>query len=487
MRIIKKYDNRDPISIEKYAKGLIGKTFQWVKENSLSSRVGQISKNSSNKKGKGVLGNLIEEHYFGIKPNSDQEPDFKEAGVELKVTPFLDKKGKLTAKERLVLTMISYQTPVTEDFYQSHVWAKCRSILLIYYCHDEDIQRLYLEIKFVKLFTPPEQDQIIIVNDYKYIVDKIKNGLANELSEADTMYLGACTKGSTAEKSTVNKCCAPGTTARTRAFAFKTTYMTIVLNKYIIEKDKKSEPIVKDISELKNKSLEDYICEKINSYRGKSDKELCEIFDMKYDEKKAQWISLAFRMLGLKSNKAEELAKANIIVKAIRIEENGTMKESSSLPTITFKELVNEKWEDSTLYQYFDEKKFLFVIYKKIDGKFRLRGSQIWNMPHQDILKAKEGWLEIQKIIKEGVLLTPYFLENGSTEIKNNFPPKSSNEVIHIRPHASKSYYDLKDGRIYGAGTIIDSDELPDGRRMTKQSFWLNNTYLLSQIKSELK
>ncbi len=66
MRIIKKYDNRDPISIEKYAKGLIGKTFQWVKENSLSSRNRQISKNSSNKKGKGVLGNLIEEHYFGI-------------------------------------------------------------------------------------------------------------------------------------------------------------------------------------------------------------------------------------------------------------------------------------------------------------------------------------------------------------------------------------------------------------------------------------
>lgn len=482
-----KYDERDPVSIEKYAKGLIGKTFQWVKENSLSSRVGQISKNSSNKKGKGVLGNLIEEHYFGIKPNSDQEPDFKEAGVELKVTPFLDKKGKLTAKERLVLTMISYQTPVTEDFYQSHVWAKCRSILLIYYCHDEDIQRLYLEIKFVKLFTPPEQDQIIIVNDYKYIVDKIKNGLANELSEADTMYLGACTKGSTAEKSTVNKCCAPGTTARTRAFAFKTTYMTIVLNKYIIEKDKKSEPIVKDISELKNKSLEDYICEKINFYRGNSVKELCKIFAIEYNNNKAQWINLAYKMLGLKSNKAEELAKANITVKAIRLEENGKMKESSSLPTIKLEELVKEKWKDSTLLKYFEETKFLLVIFKKINGEYLLTGAQIWNMPHQDILKIEKGWTKIQKIIKEGVELTPCYKNNIYNKMKNNLPPKGANEIIHMKPHANKGYYVLQDGRCYGSGSISDTDKLPDGRRIAKLSFWLNNTYLLSQIISELK
>lgn len=487
MRMTPKYDERDPISIEKYAKGLIGKTFKDVEEESLGSRVSQSNNNFGNEKRKGALGNLIEEHYFGIKANSDQEPDFKEAGVELKVTPFLDKKGKLTAKERLVLTMISYQNPVEDDFYQSHVWAKCRSILLIYYCHDEDIQRLYYEIKFVKLFTPPEEDQIIIVNDYKKIIDKIKNGQADELHEGDTMYLGACTKGSTTEKSIVTQFYPPHTVARKRAYGFKQSYMTIVLNKYIILKDEKYEVIVENCNELKNKSLEDYICGKINFYRGKSDKELCEIFDREYNENKAQWIDLAFRMLGLKSNKAEELAKANIIVKAIRIEENGTMRESSSLPTIKFKELVKEKWEDSTLYKYFDETKFLFVVYKKINGKYCLTGSQIWNMPHQDILKAEKGWLEIQKIIKEGVELTPCYKKHIITSVKNNLPKKGSNEVIHIRPHANKSYYVFQDGKCHGSGKISDSDELPDGRRMTIQSFWLNNTYLLSQIDSKLK
>ena len=487
MRIIKKYDERDPLGIEKYAKGLIGKTFKDVEEESLYSSVGQDGKKFGNKKGKGVLGNLIEEHYFGIKANSDQEPDFKEAGVELKVTPFLDKKGKLTAKERLVLTMISYQTSVEDDFYQSHVWAKCKSILLIYYCHHENIQRIYYEIKFVKLFTPPEEDQIIIVNDYKKIIDKIKNGLADELHEGDTMYLGACTKGATAEKSTVNQFYPPYTPARKRAFAFKTTYMTIVLNKYIVQKDEKYEVIVKNHSELKSTTIEEYICGKINFYRGNSVKELCKIFAIEYNNNKAQWINLAYKMLGLNSNKAEELAKANIKVKAIRIEENGTMKESSSLPTIKFKELIKEEWEDSALFKYFEETKFLLVIYKKINGEYCLTGSQIWNMPHQDILKTEKGWLEIQKIIKEGVELTPCYKNNIITSIKNNLPKKGANEVIHIRPHSKKSYYVFQDGRCHGSGKNSDSDELPDGRRMTIQSFWLNNTYLLSQIDSKLK
>ena len=34
-----------------------------------------------------------------------------------------------------------------------------------------------------------------IEKDYYFIIDKIKQGKAHELSEADTMYLGACTKG----------------------------------------------------------------------------------------------------------------------------------------------------------------------------------------------------------------------------------------------------------------------------------------------------
>lgn len=35
--------------------------------------------------------------------------------------------------------------------------------------------------------------------------------------------------------------------------------------------------------------------------------------------------------------------------------------------------------------------------------------------------------------------------------------------------------------------SYADAEQLPDGRWMTKQSFWLNNTYILSQLDDKLK
>lgn len=44
--------------------------------------------------GKGAIGTVIEESWYGYHPNSESEPDFPEAGVELKVTPYIrTKKG----------------------------------------------------------------------------------------------------------------------------------------------------------------------------------------------------------------------------------------------------------------------------------------------------------------------------------------------------------------------------------------------------------
>ena len=116
-----------------------------------------------------------------------------------------------------------------------------------------------------------------------------------------------------------------------------------------------------------------------------------------------------------------------------------------------------------------------------------LKGCQLWNMPNQDLGgDVRTGWLAIRKIIKDGVVLTPRAQKNG-TVIMNNLPKKNDNRIIHIRPHANLGYTELGDGSVFGSGTIADSDELPDGRRMTKQSFWLNNSYILSQLDEELK
>lgn len=51
--------------------------------------------------------------FFFRKENSKSEPDFIEAGVELKVTPFkLNKNRTYSSKERLVLNMINIELSI---------------------------------------------------------------------------------------------------------------------------------------------------------------------------------------------------------------------------------------------------------------------------------------------------------------------------------------------------------------------------------------
>ena len=128
------YDKSDPLSIEQYAQQLIGKTFgEVVMEDSRISEEVHESKSymvsHENSNYKGSLGNLIEECFFHYPVNSDSRPDFYEAGVELKVSPYkINSDGSYSAKERLVLTMIDYFAVINEEFEDSHMWTKSTSL-----------------------------------------------------------------------------------------------------------------------------------------------------------------------------------------------------------------------------------------------------------------------------------------------------------------------------------------------------------------------
>ena len=494
MKVFRDYDENCPLSIEAYAQGLKGHTFHdvinWALESYETGRkdASNAVELFGNACRKGGLGNLVEKLYFGYDINSDSSADFKFAGVELKVTPYeIKKDGSKRAGERLVLTMISYNDPVEPEFYKSHLCDKCRLLLLVYYLRDKSLgDNLLYQIDYVKLFTPPIDDLKIIEEDYKTIIDKIAEGKAHELSESDTMYLGACTKGATAEKSTVPQYYNPDVKARKRAFCFKNSYMTTVLNDYIVKDVATYEPIIKDDSVLENKTFAEYITEKINAYIGKTDAELCKLFQREYNNNKAQWYELVFKMLGIKSTKAAEFQKANIVVKAIRLEADGKMVESSPLPPLSFMQLVSEDWEDSSLYEYLSETKFLFVVYKKDGNHYVLKGCQLWNMPYSDLNgEVQEGWNKIKETIAKGLELSKREQKDGFV-IENNLPKKKDNAIIHIRPHSRKAFYVLENGEVCGSGSYSDADQLPDGRWMTKQSFWLNNDYVMSILDKSL-
>ena len=468
------YDETDPKSIEAYGKKLIGMTFQDVcdqddmKKSNVVRETEAYEIKHEDKKRKGGLGEIIEERYFHYPANNDARPDFDKAGVELKVTPYKqNKNGSFSAKERLILTMTDYFKVVNEEFEDSHMWQKARLILLVYYLYQKEIEnRLDYKIGYVNLFTPPEEDIKIIKQDFEVIKQKIKDEKAHELSEADTLYLGAAPKAATSKNR--RKQPYSDELAKPRAFSFKTSYMTYILNHYIIPGKNTYESIIKEKTE---ESFEDYVIHKIEQYQDNTVHELCDKFQIPYKDKKPKNLEamLTYRMLGIKGNHAEEFEKANIVIKTIRINKNNRIKENMSFPIFKFKELIEEEWDDSTFGNYLRETKFLFVVYKYDDNdELRLKGCQFWNIPYDDLEKeVKVVWEKTKQLIKNGLKIE---VKNGKN--CSNLPKISENRVCHVRPHGRNAQ---------------DTYELPDGRRLTKQCFWLNNSYILSQLDKQFK
>jgi len=480
------YDKTDPISIERYSKGMIGKTFREISdEDDARAKEGGhmlaeahasfgVSDVSAKKRNKGNLGQLIEEKYFHYKCNSDERPDFHEAGVELKVTPYKENKnGTVSAKERLILTMIDYNKVVNETFYHSHLWEKSKLILLVYYLYVDQIKsNLDYEINYAQLFTPPKEDLKIMEDDFNTIVNKVRDGKAHELSESDTEYLAAAPKASSSKDRRSQPF--SDIPAKPRAFSLKGSYMTYVLRTFVIPGKKTYDPSREKYERIGlgdgNETFEEHVMGKINAFRGQSVKELAEKFDIDLTTKpKNLEAMIAYRILGIKGNHAEEFEKAGIVVKSIRIEASGKIKESMSFPTFKFKELATEIWEDSTFGNYLRETRFFFVVYKYNDnGELILKGCQFWNIPYEDMeTHVKDVWERTVNLINGGLKLD---IVNGVH--KNNFPKISDDPVCHVRPHGRDSK---------------DVDILPDGRECPKQCFWLNRSYILSQLDDDLK
>lgn len=414
--------------------------------------------------GKGAVGSIIEESWFGYAINSESEPDFPEAGVELKVTPYIvGKKGEIRAKERLVCNIINYMEEYDKTFKTSSFWHKCETMLLMSYEHKKDIPKGEFKIDKVVLFNFPIEDLVIIERDWNIIMKKVRDGKAHLISEGDTMYLAACTKGANA--SSVRKQPFSDTMAKQRAYSLKSSYMTQILNKYIFG-NATNERIITDWRQLQKHSFEDIIIKKLRPYFGKTQEQIKKHFAVEDCNAKNLNEVLLAKMLGINGKIAytDEFQKACIVPKTIRVQKNGKIKESMSFPTFDFIKLSKEtEWEESELYNYIAPTKFLFVIFQENDnGEYVFDRVKFWNIPNADLDEVQIVWERTVKTIREGVVLK---IRNG--KVCNNLPKQSESTVAHVRPHG-------RDGN--------DKLPLPDGRMMTKQCFWLNRTYVEKQI-----
>jgi DNA mismatch repair protein MutH len=432
------YEKKSAESIYLHALQLTGK--------SLSSTL-DLPENLENLKDRGQLGTLIEKYYFQIEPPNNHDPDFSEAGVELKVTGVLKhKSGRFVAKERLVLTMINYDHIVKETWASNAFYNKCKKMLIMFYQYAKEIP--VVDRKFVLaplMYEIPAADLPIIKSDWEKIQAKVLQGKAHELSEGDTFYLGACRKGAggTKEKlrsqpfSTIG---APG-----RAFSLKQGY----LNRLISNLQDESELGVN--AEI---SFEQATQERFERYLGLSIEELS--LQLGHQKKSKNHKNfhreIAVKILANGGSSVSEISKAGIEMKTVRLQANGKPKESMSFPAFDFIHIGSELWEESKFFEKI-ERKFLFVVYKLgTDGVERLEKVGYWNMPYSDRLEAERVWLDTQRRVAVDA---------------HDLPGITESYVAHVRPKA-------KDGK--------DKALTPQGDFRTKQCFWLNASYIADVI-----
>lgn len=424
-----------------------------------------IDKTGRLKTGKGAIGTVLEESWFGYTPNSESEPDFPEAGVELKATPYVRNKNGVRAKERLVCNIINYMTEYQKTFKTSDFWHKCQTMLIMSYEHKPGVPKAEFCVDKAILFSFPMEDLIIIEQDWVKLMDKIRAGQAHLITEGDTLYLAACTKGATA--ATVRQQPFNSIPAKQRAYSLKSSYMTRILKNFVFG-DKEDEHIIKDWHVLTKRTFEEHIISMLQPYFGKTQEQLKADFGIESKPKNLNEVLLA-KMLGVHGKIAytNEFQNASILPKTIRIQSNGHIKESMSFPTFRFTEIINESWEDSQLRNYLEPTKFMFVIFKENkEGKYVFSHIKFWNIPSTDLLEVRKVWEKTVETIRDGVEL--YF---DGRVMRNNLPKASENPVAHVRPHGRDA---------------ADTYPLPDGRKMTKQCFWFNKGYVEQIIKEDI-
>ena len=135
------------------------------------------------------------------------------------------------------------------------------------------------------------------------------------------------------------------------------------------------------------------------------------------------------------------------------------------IPSFKFEELIKEDWENSSIKE-FVENKFLFVFYKKEKENIKLEKSIFWNLNSIDLNEFEKVFEKTKLIIKQGNIVKE-ISNNGI--VKNNFPKISESYLSHIRPHAR----DRND-----TYPLPTSDSKTNKKDFTKQSFWINSSYL---------
>lgn len=434
-----------------YTEKIKNKTFRDIDNENLLE-------NSSLRRRKGLLGNIVESGFYGYPLNSDARADFDNIGIELKVSGYvLTKKGEKRAKERLVLSKIDYDKIIEEEFEFSKLISKNKKILIIWYHYEKGKNPADFLITDYQLYDM-EQDIDIIKNDFERIKNKIDAGNAHELSESDTSFLGACTKARTSKDRTRQ----PNSEilAKPRAFSLKQGYINGILSN--LEKTKKSNIATPSDSE-KEKTVLEFVKSKFNPYFGKTQLEIYRELFGKIPDPIPKNINkiISDKILGNDKELKEShelFRKTNYLIKNIPITDKNKARERMAFKNLRLSEF-DDDWNDSYWKNFFEENTLITICYQgnssSKNGERVLKEIIQITIDDEELDSIEKTFDFVKKTIETG-------------DISNLPKPNTfEGQILEIAPKASKGK------NIYE--TFLDSEN-------TKVCFMLNKKLLNKKL-----
>lgn len=411
---------------------------------------GALFRGRSPVRGKGEVGLAIET-YFEMPANSRASADFTGAGIELKAVPLKRSGRGMRAKERTVLGMIDYGAIVEEEWETAKVRGKL-DILFVFYEHIIGAPKETYPILGVALWRP-RSEAPILRRDWETVRDKVRAGLAHELSESDGRLMGPCTKAADSSRRVAQPVTTFEPVAKPRAFALKPAF-TYALYQRSKGSAREMDSLMEALGVSDVEDFEQAILERFQRFEGRQLGDVARELGVHPGSSKNYAAGVIRLALGARTTKdsIKEFVEMGITVRMTRVSPARSPYEAMSFPAFRYLDLVEEEWENSTLLDQLDG---LFIF--PLEGSVRETPSQrcvvrspvLWRPTTEELTVVKREWTRYRDLVRSGHAA--------------DLPPASETTIIHVRPHA-------RDAR--------DMDEAPGAGAVVKKSFWLNRRYI---------
>jgi len=441
----------------------------------------------------GIAGDVIEQSVLGYPADNSQKPDLvvDDVNTELKVTGLKikneNKKEYFVAKEPMSITAVSPKAIVHECFPESAFYHKIAHMLIVYYLYDSKTTVLAADyarfpIKDYDFHDFSEDEMHGLERDWQIVRNFIADIQADyDVPEEQYPRISSELRPKLTYIDTAPKW------PHSPRFRLKRAFVTTLVREHFGDRLSALPEHYASIDDIDSKL--DAIRQM--HYNERMD-EACQSLGIPITSSPAKQLAqqVVVRWFGGNAKRFQDVeifAKMGLTPKTITLSSKGGRTEDMKLFDVDFEEWSDPDiaFEDSTLYDYFANRQFLFIILQEPSSdaslyENRFKGFIRYNFTDEQIEHhVRPVWDEVRRLI-----FTNTLTDVVKTD-KHGRPMTNKKGNIISAPNFPKS----KDYDIFLRGSGTDSDDKPvtvNGISMYRQQVWMKGKWIVDVVKDRI-